>query len=78
MDSEALTVISFLSETDKKQKVCVGQAQSAQKTNSLRRNFPQFIKLVTGKNSVDGTNSNGDRLYEFMQDHSVKKQLLSK
>ncbi len=30
MDSEALTVISFLSETDKKkQKVCVGQAQSA-------------------------------------------------
>ncbi len=79
MDSEALTVISFLSETDKKkQKVCVGQAQSAQKTNSLRRNFPQFIKLVTGKNSVDGTNYNGDRLYEFMQDHSVKKQLLSK
>jgi hypothetical protein len=72
MDTEALTTVSFLSETDETRRlVRVGQAVSSWNTSSARKNFPQLVKLATDMTSVDGTNSNGDRLYESMQDHAL-------
>ena len=71
--SQTLTA-GFTESSDDKRKLCLGQANSIWKPDQGGKYFPQLVKLSVDNGTLETTN--GDRLYESMNDHALNQGTL--
>ena len=71
--SQTLTA-GFTESSDDKRKLCLGQANSIWKPDQGGKFFSQLVKLSVDNGSLATTN--GDRLYESMNDHALSNGTL--